>query len=168
VLYCGCWLIRTRRWKYICVLLTNFFLIYTGFGIFIGFITPALLALDYYANTRHLASRYRWWSFAALSISTASLASFFVRYKFHAAADGFPSVPKNPEDYLRFVAIMFAHVAGLRIPNPAISTFVGSIVLLWLLAAASLAVRKLLAQGSDTWPRDAAIAALLAFSAAFA
>ena len=167
VLYCGCWLIHSCRWKYLCVLLTNFFLIYTGFGIFIGFITPALLALDYYANTRHLASRYRWWRFAALSISTASLASFFVSYKFHAAADCFSSVPNNPEDYLRFVAIMFAHVAGLRIPNLALATFVGSIGLLWLLAAASLAVRKLLAQGSDTWPRDAAIAALLAFSAAF-
>ncbi len=167
VLYCRCWLIHSCRWKYICVLLTNFSLIYTGFGIFIGFITPGLLALDYYANTRHLASRYRWWSFAALSISTVSLASFFVRYKFHAAADCFSSVPKNPEDYLRFVAIMFAHVAGLRIPNPAIATFVGSIVLLWLLAAASLAVRRLLAQGSDTWHSDAAIAALLAFSAAF-
>jgi len=47
VLYCLCWLIRTYHWKYICLLLVNFFMIYSGFGIFIGPVTPVLLALDY-------------------------------------------------------------------------------------------------------------------------
>ena len=31
-----------------------------------GLVTPALLALDYYANTRHFASKYQWGSAAAL------------------------------------------------------------------------------------------------------
>jgi hypothetical protein len=78
IVYCLCWLVRTWYWKYICVLLANFLLIYTGFGIFMGLVTPALVALDYYGNTRHLAPKYRWGTAAALIIAIASLASFFV------------------------------------------------------------------------------------------
>ena len=111
----------------------NFFLIYSGSGIFIGLVTPVLLALDYYGNTRHLASRYRWGSAAALAISIASLASFFVRYKFNPAVDCFSPAPRNPIGYLWFVALMLAHVAGLTVVRLTLATLIGSIALLLLL-----------------------------------
>jgi hypothetical protein len=167
VLYCSCWLIRAYRWKYVCVLLMNFFLIYSGSGIFIGLVTPVLLALDYYGNTRHLAPRYRWGSAAALAISIASLASFFVRYKFNPAVDCFSPAPRNPIGYLWFVALMLAHVAGLTVVRLTLATLIGSIALLLLLVGLALAAKGLLAQNSDTWSRDAAIAALLAYCAVY-
>jgi hypothetical protein len=167
LLYCSCWLIRAYRWKYICVLLVNFFLIYGGAGLFIGPITPVLLALDYYGNTRHLAPRYRWGSAAALAISIASLASFFVGYKFNPAVDCFSPAPRNPIGYLWFVALMLAHVAGFTIFSLTLATLIGSIALLLLLVGLAVAAKRLLAQNSDTWSRDAAIAALLAYCAVF-
>ena len=167
VLYCLCWLIRSYRWKYICVLLLNFLLIYTGFGIFIGLVTPALLALDYCANTRHLASRYQWGSAAALAISIASLASFFVHYKFNPAVDCVSPAPKNPIMYLRFVALMFSSAAGLKVSSLALATSVGSIALLLFFVGLLVTAKRLFAQSSDTWPRDAAIAALLVYCAVF-
>jgi len=167
LLYCSCWLIRAYRWKYVCVLLVNFFLIYSGAGIFIGPLTPVLLALDYYGNTRHLAPRYRWGSAAALAISIASLASFFVGYKFNPAVDCFSPAPRNPIGYLWFVALMLAHVAGFTIFSLTLATLIGSIALLLLLVGLAVAAKRLLAQNSDTWSRDAAIAALLAYCAIF-
>jgi hypothetical protein len=167
ILYCFCWLIRSRRWKYICVLLVNFLSIYTGFGIFIGLVTPALLALDYYANIRHLVPRYRWGNGAALAISIVSLASFFVGYKFWPAVDCFSPAPKNPVVYLRFVALMFANAAGLVMLSPTYPILIGSVVLLLFLVGLAVVAKRLLTQGTDAWTRDAAIAALLAYCAVF-
>ena len=167
VLYCFCWLIRPYQWKYVCVLFLNFLLIYTGFGIFMGVITPALIALDYYANTRHLASRYQWGTAVALTASIASLASFFVGYKFQPAVDCFSAAPRNPLVYAWFAALMFASAAGLKILSLIFATLVGSIA--WLLVVGGLLVtgKRLFAQKSGTWSRDAAIAALLAYCVVF-
>ncbi len=168
IFYCLCWLIRSYFWKYICVLLVNFLLIYTGFGIFIGFITPVLLALDYLGHTGHRSSRYRWSAIAALTVSIASLASFFVGYKFQPAADCFSPMPTNPVLYLYFVALMFANVAGLSILSMKLAMLIGFIPLLLFLACLWRAVKKLLVAGAaDTWSRDAVIAALLGYCAIF-
>jgi hypothetical protein len=167
VLYCCCWLIRTYPWKYICILLANFFLIYSGFGIFIGPVTPVLLALDYYANTRRLAPKYQWGTAAAFAISIASLASFFVNYKFTLGVDCPSPAPKNPVAYPWFVALMFAHAGGLRGLSLTPATLVGSIVLLLFLVGFMVTIKRLLTEPSDTWSRDAAIAALLAYSGVF-
>ena len=75
-LYCLSWTIPSGRWKYICVLLANFLLIYTGYGVFVGLLTPAVIALDY-CKTRQAASA------AAFLISIASLVSFFIGYQSH-------------------------------------------------------------------------------------
>ena len=167
ILYCFCWLVRPYHWKYVCVLSANFLLIYTGFGIFMGLVTPALLALDYYGNTRHLAPKYQWGSAAALTISIASLASFFVGYKFQSAVDCFSPAPKNPFVYAWFAALMFASAAGLKILSLIFATLIGSIAWLVVVVGLLVTVRRLLAQKSDTWPRDAAIAALLAYCVVF-
>jgi len=167
VLYCLCWLIPSYRWKYTCVLLVNFLLIYTGFGIFIGVVTPALLALDYYTNIRHLAPKYQLGIAAALAISIASLASFFVNYKLDPTVDCFSAAPapRNPVLYLWFVALMFANAADLKMST--LATPIGLIALLLFVVGLLATANRLLSRGSDTWPRDVAIAALLAYCAVY-
>lgn len=167
IVYCFCWLVQPYHWKYTCVLLLNFMLIYTGFGIFMGLVTPALLALDYYANVRHLSSKYQWGSAIALMVSMASLTSFFIGYKFQPAVDCFSPAPRNPLVYPWFAALMFASAAGLKILSLVFATLTGSIVLLLVLTGLFVTVKRLLARESDTWPRDAAIAALLSYCVVF-
>ncbi len=167
VLYCLCWLIRPYSWKYICVLLVNFLLIYTGFGIFVGLVTPVLLALDHYTNIRHLGSKYHCGAAAVFMISIGSLASFFVGYKLQPAADCFTPAVQNPVIYLWFVDLMFANAAGLKILNPILATLIGSIALSLLLLGLMVVVKRLLTRKADTWSRDAAIAVLLAYCATF-
>jgi hypothetical protein len=167
ILYCLCWLIPAHYWKYTCVLLVNFLLIHNGYGIFVGFLTPALLALDFFGNTRHLAPKYRWVSAAALTISIASLASFFVGYKFQSGVDCFSLAPENPVLYLWFVALMFTHAAGLNILSITFATLVGSIALLLLLVGLWAVVKRLFVAQADIWSRDTVIAALLAYCVVF-
>ena len=167
ILYGFCWLIRTNHRKYTCILIVNFFLIYTGFGIFIGPVTPVLLALDYYANTRHLPTRYQWGTAAAVAISIASLASFFVGYRFTMGVDCPAPAPKNPFAYILFIALMFAHAGGFRALSLPLATLLGSVVLLSFLVALTITTKGLFPRASDRWPRDAAIATLLAYSGIF-
>jgi len=167
ILYCFCWLIRTLYWRYICISVVNFFLIYSGFGIFMGPVTPVLLALDYFANARHRDPKYRWSCVAAFTISIASLASFFVGYKFLPGVDCFSPGLKNPVVYPWFIALMFAHAGGLRELSFPYATLVGGIVLLSFLVGSVVTIKRLSAQNSEKWPRNAAIAVLLAYSAIF-
>src|SRR5256885_2369142 len=46
--YCLAWTLQHRLARYICIVTVNFLLIYTGFGIFAGFITPVLLLFEYF------------------------------------------------------------------------------------------------------------------------
>lgn len=167
VVYCLCWSIRTYYWKCVCVLLVNFLLIYTGFGIFIGPVTPAILALDYYANVRNAGQKYPRVGAAAIATSIASLASFFVHYKFLGGVDCFSPEPRNPLLYPAFVALMFANAAGLKILSMRLAIVVGSIMLLLFVMGLLITVKRLFAERAPTWPRDAAILALLAYSAVF-
>ncbi|HTR27522.1 MAG TPA: hypothetical protein VMI10_26365 [Terriglobales bacterium] len=167
VLYCICWLVPSYRLKYICVLLVNFLLIYTGFGVFIGVVTPALLALDYYANIRHLAPKYQWGVATAMVISIASLASFFIGYKLDPAVACFSAVPALNKSvlYLWFIALMFANAACFKFST--LATLIGSIALLALVMGLSITFKRLLSRESNAWPRDAAITALLAYCGAY-
>ena len=167
ILYGFSWSIRTYCWKYTCILIVNFFLIYTGFGIFIGPVTPVLLSLDYYANTRHLPARYRWGTAAAFAISIASLASFFVTYRFTMGVDCPAPAPKNPLAYPSFISLMFAHAGGFRALSLPFASLFGSVALFLFLVALTITTKGLFTRSSDRWPRDAAIAALLAYSGIF-
>jgi hypothetical protein len=74
------WLIPNRVARYILVLLTNFVTMFTGFGIFIGFITPVLLLLDLF---QAVASKNRRWLMdgsIALIVSLLTIALFFYNY----------------------------------------------------------------------------------------
>jgi len=50
--YCLAWIQRNRNLRLALVLVVNFLLIFTGFGLFIGLITILLLALDCYQQAR--------------------------------------------------------------------------------------------------------------------
>jgi hypothetical protein len=51
LLYCLSWTSPKRELRYPLMLIVNFMVIYTGFGVFVGVITPVLLVLDYWSST---------------------------------------------------------------------------------------------------------------------
>lgn len=78
--YCISWLQECRFLRYALVIVINFVLIYTGYGIFIAGITLALFALDCLHRTQAGDVRGATASLLAATIAAASLASFFYHY----------------------------------------------------------------------------------------
>lgn len=113
LLYCLAWSSRSLAVRYPLVLLVNFVTIYTGFGIFIGVLTPLLLILDYWASSAQdrLSKTY---FIGALLVSAASLGSFFLGYWFQSGLQCFSFQPESPMSYLAFVGLMFANFFGVR------------------------------------------------------
>jgi hypothetical protein len=143
-LYCLAWTCGRRVVRYPLVLLINFVTIYTGFGLFLGVLTPILLVLDYQASIpeKRLPRIY---FVSTLVVSLASLGSFFIGYKFQAAIDCFTLQPRSPGSYVTFMAIMFANFLAVKGVG-ALPWIVGVTILIAMLASLAIAVWQLLRQ----------------------
>jgi hypothetical protein len=142
VLYCLGWTCSRSIVKYPLLLLINFVTIYTGFGLFLGVLTPILLVLDYRASS--LETRLpRTYFVSALIMSLASLGSFFIGYKFNAALDCFSFQPQSPVSYMAFITIMFANFFDVKGVG-AVPWIVGITILIAMLACLATAVWQLL------------------------
>lgn len=112
--------------RYGLLLLLNFLLIYTGFGIFMGVITVGVFALAWYRQARRLESLPPVLPPAGLLIASLSLASFFIDYTFLPSADCFEFPYHKPWDYPSFMARMFGTATGI---GKSVRTLTGMAVL---------------------------------------
>lgn len=161
VLYCLAWTCPHLLLRYGLVLTINFLTIYTGFGLFLGLLTPLLLAIDYWVNLRD-TERGRIYFLVGLLLSLASFGSFFIGYKAQPAAACFASQLQSPSDYARYVALMFAPFFGARGIN-ALPTAVGAAALCALLASLTSSARGLLRTRGARWIRHAATVILITY-----
>lgn len=132
VLYCVGWSLRGRL-KYPLVLLLNLLLIYTGFGLFVGAITPTLLALECYRAARRGERRELAHASLALLLSLASLGSFFVGYYFEPAVSCFRFPDPRPFNYFWYVSLMFARF--WRVGGQGLAPYVAGAFLTVIVAA---------------------------------
>jgi len=163
VLYCLAWTIANSYRKYVTVLLLNILLIYTGFGLFMGFVTPLLLGLDFYLHRNRLAM-------ISLVIAVLSMSSFFLGYRYDPAVPmSSPQLGGSPLHYYAlFVGFMFSTfinippVQALVIP----AILVGSgLALLTSLTAGNMLLK--LRVGKVDWMKSLVIVALLGYSLIF-
>ncbi len=131
VLYCLAWTITNSHCKYATVLVLNVLLIYTGFGLFMGLVTPLLLGLDFYHHRNRQA-------LISLAIALASMGSFFIGYRYDPAVECFsPQLTRPLQHYLLFVCFMFSsfiQIYPVQALIPAILTGLGLLVLVSLTA----------------------------------
>ena len=133
VLLCLAWTLPTRPARYGTVLFLNFLAVFTGFGMFLGAITPVLLALDAWAAWRAGNRRAAAGAGAALGVALLTVAAFFAGYTITPAA-ACPHAPcpaawTAPRD----AGLMFANAFGLKWYDGA-----GPIVGIVLLACAAV------------------------------
>ncbi len=115
MLYCLALLGRNRLLRYSFVLLLNFLLIFTGYGLFMGAVTVGIFLLECYWSWRHMTSTPFALPLAGLGVAAVSLASFFVHYTFSPGVDCFEIPHHHLLQYPRFMALMFA---GFVVPRP--------------------------------------------------
>jgi hypothetical protein len=165
MLYLAALLVRRAWLRYSLVLLANFLLIYTGFGVFMGLVTLALFALECYRSARGLDSTRLALPLAGLLVAGASLGSFFVNYVFLPAVDCFGSLGYVPWPYAEFMGLMFVKFVGSGIPQHFFMAL-GPAALIVLVTACAAAMARL-ARSKDPSRGALAIATLLGFSFLF-
>ncbi len=115
VCLCLAWTIRSQVSKYALIVLINFLAIYTGFGLFLGFVTPVFIAAELWIARGEKVARARLIPMCALGFSILSVASFFlIDYTPNAAIDCFSPKLGNPLHYFLFVGFMFSNFAGVK------------------------------------------------------
>lgn len=115
ICFCLAWTLDSRPRKYSLVVLINFLAIYTGVGLFIGFLTPVLLGSESWLSRTTIPEPLKPILLLATVVSLLSIASFFfIDHKLDAAVDCFSRRSGNPIDYSLFVAFMSANFAGIK------------------------------------------------------
>jgi hypothetical protein len=170
LIYCLSWTSRRQCVKYPLVLFINFLTIYTGFGIFVGVLTPPLLILDYFTATRE-SRLSRGYLTTAVVVALCSLASFFVGYKLQSAIACFSLQPASPMSYWHFIALMFANFFAVRRLTLATELF-GTLILAAVLASLIIVLVSLVRKekpklAPDDHNRALIIVALTAFTLLF-
>jgi hypothetical protein len=147
VVYSIAWTWRNERAKYVSVTAINFLTLYTGFGFFLGLITPVLLAAKY-REARKPAQRNRGMLLACLGVSMLSLASFFISYKNQDASQCSSLFSAPGIDYLRFLCLMFASPFGTRSVDW-VAVLAGGLVLAAVVGVAVACWKDVLAGGAS-------------------
>jgi hypothetical protein len=163
--YCLAWTWRNERAKYALIAALNFVIIYTGFGLFIGLLTPLLLYARYREDRDGTAatSVYLWCSIA---VSIVSLASFFVGYKNDDASGCQALFSAPPLEYFRFLSLLLATPFGIRGIGP-LATIAGGTVLAAVAAIAAVSWKKVLGYCSEPRAPHVVLAILSAYSILF-
>jgi hypothetical protein len=166
ILYCLAWTISNIPLRYSLILLINFVTIYTGFGIFLGVITPIALIADYWIKQRDLP-RGAAFSSVAVVLSLASLASFFIHYTYQTAVDCKPNLFSSPWTYIQFLLLVFANLFGAK-GTGLFPLLVGGIVLAAMLTALVLCLKNLRGKEKSLHPAAGISAILLGYCLLFA
>jgi hypothetical protein len=127
------WSVRPALARYTAVVVLNFLLIFTGFGIFMGLITPTLLALDIFQQAR--TGRSNAWvpPLVALAFALLSIYVFSIGYIFQPQIACYQFPHPRPWEYPWFIGLMFARFVGLSYRPAALPASILGCVLLILL-----------------------------------
>jgi hypothetical protein len=115
VLYALAWTLRRRAARYVAIVAVDFLAIHTGFGFFLGVLTPALLAIACLRDAREGGASRVVLPLACLAASLLALSIFFVGYTSRGGIDLVtPPSADRLLSYLAYVALMLANVLGVK------------------------------------------------------
>jgi hypothetical protein len=153
--------------RYTAIAGLNFLLIFTGFGLFMGLITPLLLALDVWQQARS-GSRKAWMPLAALMAGLASIYVFSIGYVFQPAIACFQFPHQRPWEYAWFIALMFAQFLGISYRSAvALASILGCVLLIVMVVVLIYHLRALVRSGLHKRGVSAAITILIGYSLVF-
>jgi hypothetical protein len=121
MLFCLAWTCTRNPVRYPLILGINFLAMYTGFGMFLGLLTPPLLVFDYWATPAEGRPSPRYFG-ASVALAVASIAAFFAGYSVKLLnAYLCPTQPASAiSSYTNYVAIMYADPFGIGGTGPAV------------------------------------------------
>ena len=147
VCYCLCWFIRSSGLRLILLSVFTFCLIFTGFGLFMGLLSPLLLLIELFQRFRSRQPMVG--VFASMAMIAASWVLFSYNYHFDPGIPDFHFPYKNPLEYYYFSTGMLSNFYGVTgaVEHPIRTVVFGSFVMLALLAAVIVHGKNLLFNG---------------------
>ena len=164
--YCLSWFLGDTRARLSAVAVLTFLLIFTGFGLFVGLLTPPLLAVEAVQAWRARERPRAALAVGALAASGLGWALFARGYTFQPAVAGFRFPYERPLEYAVFVGRMLGNFFGTE----ALSAWQ---LVLGIAAAASLAAMaawnavRVVSRGVAANPRNVVLFCLSAFTLLF-
>ncbi len=167
MLYCLVLLLGNQIKRYVLILVLNFLLIYTGFGVFIGPLTMVLLLIDIYQN-RH-RRKYLYIALIAFFLVLVSNLSFLISYHFDPAIPNFSFSVLYLLQYPFFVSMMLSAYWGwhVLVVGQPIAIIAGTFILLILVAVLFFRGRRLLREGLYFDHKNLVIVILISYSLLF-
>jgi hypothetical protein len=168
LILCYCLALTSPRYqvRYALCLVLNFFLIFTGFGVFMGPVTVGLFALECYRRVRGLSQIPLGATLIALLLAVASMGAFFLNYRFQPAVACFVFPDPHLLAYPRFLAAMSARYFGVA-TSLRLSAIVGIPLVLCAAGVFSALVWRLIRK-RNPGKSDLIATILLAYSILFA
>lgn len=166
LLYALAFTLRGRTARLVALLVLDFLLIHTGFGVFVGALTPLIFAVVARHDAREGGLRAARAPLVALALALAAAGLFFVGYTTERGLDLVPPAEAPAWAYPAYVALMFAHGVGLDGVTEAYAV-TGGIVALGVLALALAAFARLLRPPRPP-PRTFVLFTLTSFSLLYA
>jgi hypothetical protein len=145
VLYGLAWTVKGDL-KYLWVSALNFLLIYTGFGIFAGFITPVLFILEIARDKTRVSTKWIIWLFFGLSLF--SLGLFFSDYTPNKHGAQVLEQSIGFKDYLAFIFQSISNYWSFKAIN-GFTYFLGGVSFLGLLFLVFQSLLKLWKNPTD-------------------
>ena len=147
ILYCLAWTIADLPWRYALMLTINFVTIYTGFGLFLGLLTPLMISADYFVNLRR-QPRGNIYFAGGLLISALSFCSFFVNYAYSPPVEFHSNLYQSFGTYAKFVFLMFGNMVAAK-GIGLLPTLAGGTLFACMLWALAMNCRKLLQKPAE-------------------
>lgn len=167
MLYCLALLLDHQIKRYLIILVLNFLLIYTGFGVFMGPLTMVLLLIDVYQNRYNKKDMYV--AILAFFVALISNLSFLISYHFDPAIPNFSfSIPYLLQ-YPFFMSMMLSAYWGwhaLVIGQP-LAILSGSFLLFILVIILALRGRHLFKEGLYFDRKNLIVIILIGYSLLF-
>ncbi len=163
MLYGLAWFIEGLKTRILVLGLLNFLLVFTGFGLFVGMLTPVFFALELWRRGKSENAAFRLWHWVGLAMAGTSIVLFGLGYRFIPAVDGFHFPHERPLEYLYFSGLMLNRFFG--IPGyGTVSIIVGLLLLGVLSSVCAWNVREIFKHGITARKTETLLVLLTAFT----
>jgi hypothetical protein len=164
--YCLCWFMPGNAGRLLAIGALTFLLIFSGFGLFVGILTPPLVGIEAAQAFRARQRSHAILAILAFAITGCGWALFARGYTFQPAVAGFRFPYERPLEYLVFAGRMLGNFFGAAVLSRE-ELAVGLTALLCLAAIGIWNAIRCVRRGVTNEPRSVVLFCLATFALLF-